>query len=101
MTRARGSLGVSMGPTNSHHSLQGDVLILCPPFSRGGRGGGGARGRGQIITFPLPPSDYPHLLVTPFRKRAQTLMLRHQLASRILSLRLAPASPALEGGKTP
>ncbi len=32
MTRARGSLGVPMGPTNSRHSLQGDVLILWVPF---------------------------------------------------------------------
>ena len=33
--------------------------------------------------------------------RAQRLMLRLQRASLILSLRLAPASPALEGGKPP
>ena len=28
MPRARGSLGVPFGPTNSHHGLQGDVLII-------------------------------------------------------------------------
>ena len=33
--------------------------------------------------------------------RAQRLMLRLQLAPLINSLRLAPASPALEGGKPP
>ena len=58
MTRAHGSLGVPVGPTNSHLSLQGDILILCHAFSQG---------RGRFITFPLDPSDYPHPLVTPSR----------------------------------
>ena len=31
----------------------------------GGRGGGG---RGRIITFPLPPSDYPHLPLNTFQE---------------------------------
>ena len=35
MTRARGSLLVLVGPRNSHHSLQGDVLILREAISRG------------------------------------------------------------------
>ena len=58
MPRARGSLGVPVGPSNSHHSLQGDVLILCAPFSRGGRGGAGAGAHDHFSSSPfrLPPS---------------------------------------------
>ena len=63
MPRARGSLGVSMGPTNSHHSLQGDVLILCAPFSRGGGRGGGGGGALSLFLFPLQttPISSSHL----------------------------------------
>ncbi len=34
MPRARGSLGVPVGPTSSYHSLQGDILIfMCALFA--------------------------------------------------------------------
>ena len=57
MLRARGSLLVLVGPRNSHHSLQSEVLILGEAKSRGARGGGaGAHYHFSPSPFRLPPS---------------------------------------------